>query len=545
MHVISLRPNPQKTFSSGVIINLVAKNPELKILPVGLQTFENLIKGNYLYVDKTKRIYDLIKNPQGVYFLSRPRRFGKSLTISTLDAIFKNKRELFKGLWLDTSEYKWQEYPVIRIDMTTPGKSSAQILQSDLIIRLEQRAEEEGLTLIKASLGSVFTDLIQKLANKFQKKVVVLIDEYDKAILDNIAKTEVAKECRDVLKEFYSVLKAQDENIRFILLTGVSKFSKVSVFSGLNNIKDISMLPEYADLCGYTQEELDHYFEGYIKANGFNECNTEEALREMIKSWYNGYRFSPDSELKVYNPFSTLLLFDNKRFKNYWFTSGTPKFLIDIIDEQKFIEVETFENLVAKITDLEKFDFDNFHLPSILFQTGYLTIKDFSSGFLKLAYPNTEVRDSFIDELLTCFSKQDRSKNTLLIYELHTAIQSNSLEEFFEILKSYLAAIPYDIQLPLEKYYQSMIYMICRLVSERFLAEVRTNKGRIDMFLETSSHIYIFEFKLNDSAENALKQIIDNKYSEAYLSSNKQIVLIGVGFDIAARNISNHQIIEQ
>lgn len=513
-------------------------SPQLKILPVGIQTFQDIINGNYLYIDKTRQIYELIKNPKGVYFLSRPRRFGKSLTVSTLDAIFRNKRELFKGLWLDSSDYKWQEYPIVNIDFGNIARSSSDDLKTSLEISIDKHSIQYGLEKFIGTLADKFSSLLENLAKKYQKQVVVLIDEYDKAILDNIANTEVAKKCRDILREFYTVLKAQDANIRFILLTGVSKFSKVSVFSGLNNLSDISLDGEYADLCGYTQEELDQYFEGYIKANGFSECSSENALREMIKSWYNGYRFSPKSEVKVYNPFSTLLLFQKKEFKNYWFNSGTPKFLIDIIDEQKFIEVETFENLVVKITDLEKFDFDSFHLPSILFQTGYLTIKNYDSGFLKLAYPNTEVRDSFIDELLTCFSKQDRSKNTLLIYELHTAIKSNNLEKFFDILKSYLAGIPYDIQLPLEKYYQSMIYMISRLVSERFQAEVRTNIGRIDMFLETQSNIYIFEFKLNDSADNALKQIIDNNYSQAYLNSGKSITMIGVGFDIHSRNIS-------
>jgi hypothetical protein len=511
----------------------------LKPLPVGIQTFENIIRGGFTYIDKTKCIYELVKNKQGVFFLSRPRRFGKSLTISTLDAIFSNKRDLFKDLWIDSSDYEWQQYPIIRIDFGNIARSSAKELKSDLILILNTRAKEEGFTLPEASLGASFASLIENLVKKYKKQVVVLVDEYDKAILDNIANTKVAKECRDILREFYTVLKSQDANIRFILLTGVSKFSKVSIFSGLNNLSDISMDAKYADLCGYTQEELEYYFKDYIEANGFSDCHSAEELKQEIKNWYNGYRFSPKSEIKVYNPFSTLLLFEKKEFKNHWFATGTPKFLIDIIDEQKYIEVENFENMLTKASDLEKFDFDSFHIPSILFQTGYLTIKDADKDLLKLAYPNKEVNDSFSDELLTCFSRQNQEKNTLLIYQLHTKIKEADINGFFEILKSYLAAIPYDIQLPLEKYYQSMIYLICKLVSSRYQAEVRTSTGRIDMLVETKTHVLIFEFKLNDTAEAALKQIIDNKYSQPFFNSGKTILQIGVAFDIAARNISN------
>jgi len=256
-------------------------SPQLKILPVGLQTFENLIKGNYLYVDKTKLIYKLIKNPQGVYFLSRPRRFGKSLTVSTLDAIFRNKRELFKGLWLDSSDYKWEEYPIVNIDFGNIARSSSDDLKTSLEISIDKHSIQYGLEKFIGTLADKFSSLIENLAKKYQKQVVVLIDEYDKAILDNIANTEVAKKCRDILREFYTVLKAQDANIRFILLTGVSKFSKVSVFSGLNNLSDISLDGEYADLCGYTQEELDQYFEGYIKANGFSECSYDSGFLKL------------------------------------------------------------------------------------------------------------------------------------------------------------------------------------------------------------------------------------------------------------------------
>lgn len=524
----------------------MGSSAKLKPLPIGLQTFSDIINGGYQYIDKTRIIYNLIKNPKGIYFFSRPRRFGKSLTLTTLEALFKNKRDLFKGLWIDSSDYKWQEYPVIRIDMSVPGKFSRAIFESDLSLILENKAKEENLELIKASPGAIFADLIQKLSKKYQKQIVVLIDEYDKAILDNLAKTDVAKECRELLREFYAILKAQDENLRFVFLTGVSRFSKLSIFSGLNSLSDISMDKEYADLCGYTQEEIDKDFADYIQVNGLSECSLPEALKAMIKNWYNGYRFSPDIETRVYNPFSTLLLFQNKSFKNYWFSTGTPKFLIDIIDEQKFDSFIELEAYSTRAQDLESFDFENFHLPSILYQTGYLTIKNSSNFFgetnLELSYPNKEVRQAFSESILNYLSHSIPEQGANTILKLTQALYTNQLELFFEILKSYLAGLPYDIQIPQEKYFQSLIFLICRLISEKVLAEVRSNKGRVDMLLETQTHIYIFEFKLNDSASSALKQIIKNKYSEPYINSGKKITQIGVDFSIQDRNIKDWKI---
>lgn len=515
---------------------------EIKPLPIGIQTFEKLIKGAYLYVDKTPLLYELVKNPSGVYFLSRPRRFGKSLTISTLEAIFTNRRELFKGLWIDSSDYQWQEYPVIRIDMAELSRESSTSLKATLIDLTNKIAQTHDIKLDGLSAGTNLRDLIQSLKQKYQKQVVVLIDEYDKAILDNLNNTEVAKECRDILREFYTILKSQDRNLRFVFLTGVSKFSKVSIFSGLNNLSDISMDAKFASLCGYTQEELDYNFKNYIEANGFGaNYPSTESLSKAIQDWYNGYRFSPDSEIKVYNPFSTLLLFQNKSFKNYWFASGTPKFLIDIIDENKFenfIELESYE---TRPQDLESFDFENFHLPSVLYQAGYLTIKKVENfagmTSLELSYPNKEVRESFSEEILNYLTRSAPEYGANNIIKLAKALHANNLDLFFEILKSYLAGIPYDIQISQEKYFQSLIFLICRLISEKVQAEVRSNKGRIDMLVETQTHAYIFEFKLDSSAREAISQIRTKQYYEQYLNTGKEIKLIGINFSTSKHNI--------
>lgn len=427
--------------------------------------------------------------------------------------------------------------------MSNLAKLNANVLNTGLIDLTNKIAQSHGLDELSGiSPGANFRDLITNLYKKYQKQIVVLIDECDKPILDRIADSEAARANRDVLREFYAILKAQDQNLRFIFLTGVTKFSKVSIFSGLNNLEDISLHPDFAAICGYTQEELELYFKDYIKANGFPGYEEPRLLQNAIRDWYNGYRFSPYSDIKVYNPFSTLLLFKNKTFQNYWFASGTPKFLIDIIDEQKydgFLDLESFQ---VEPSDLEKFDFDNFHLPSVLYQTGYLTIKSVERlgniTELELTYPNQEVKISFSKELLDYLSKKAPELNSQALSKLARALYANKLEEFFEILKSYLATIPYDIQIAKEKYYQSLIFMLCRLISERISAEVRTNTGRVDMLVKTSSHIYIFEFKINDTADAALQQIIDNNYSEPYKTLGKPITLIGVAFSFESRNIS-------
>lgn len=516
-------------------------SPQLKPLPVGIQSFTDLINGGYLYVDKTESLYEMVRNPKGVYFLSRPRRFGKSLLISTLEALFRNYRELFHGLWIDSSNYQWQKFPVIRIDMAEISKNSGAELSSDLKRFVFEQAKIHSVSIPDGGLGAVFTSLIAELYNKYQKQVVVLVDEYDKAIVDNITNTQIAKECRDILREFYTILKSQDENLRFVFLTGVSKFSKMSIFSGLNNLEDISFNSEFASICGYTQEELSHYFKDYIEANGFQNYSDPELLRNAIRDWYNGYRFSPYNQIKVYNPFSTLLLFKNKIFQNYWFATGTPKFLIDIIEAQKYTDIEIFENLEVAISDLEKFDLDSFHLPSIMFQAGYLTIKDYRSlgavQKLTLDYPNMEVRHAFINEVWNYLSQKQPEYNSSNLFKLLDALNSDNLDEFFAVLKSYMASIPYGIQVSVEKYYQTLIYMICRLVSDNFESDVQTNVGRIDMLLVHKDIVYVFEFKLNSCAKEAITQIREKRYYEKYLHITKEIKLIGVNFSTQERNI--------
>ncbi|MFZ4085676.1 MAG: AAA family ATPase, partial [Vampirovibrionia bacterium] len=371
---------------------------ELKKLPIGIQSFQDIIEKGFLYVDKTKYINNLLVSGKGAYFLSRPRRFGKSLLVSTLEAIFKNKRHLFKGLWLDSSEYVWEEFPVIKFDMSTVEKSTSERLYSGLRSAIIANAIKEGINLDENKGPSLlFQELIHALVKKYNQQVVILIDEYDDPIIKHINDPEMAGKNREVLQDFYKIMKAEDANLRFVFLTGISKFAKTSIFSGLNNLLNISMSDKYAALLGYTQEELESYFPEYISELAESHSLNAEAILNEIKFWYNGYRFSK-AENKVYNPFSCLLLFEKKEFMNYWFETGTPTYLIELIKKYNY-DVQDFENHIKLMqTSFEGYDIENLPLMPILYDAGYLTLKDFSVRNLmtaySLGYPNFEVKNS-------------------------------------------------------------------------------------------------------------------------------------------------------
>ena len=512
-------------------------------LPVGIQDFEKLRTENYVYVDKTKLLYQMITQGD-MYFLSRPRRFGKSLLISTLRAIFQGKRHLFKGLWMDKSNYIWKQHPIIWLDMSAVANLSAELLQQSLNFNLDEIAEQYGVKLpVSLSVSDRLNKLITVLA-KNNQKVVVLIDEYDSPLIDQIHRPEIALENREILKKFYSILKVQNANIRFVLLTGVSKFSKVSVFSGLNNLEDISLLNDYATLLGSTQEELIHYFSLEIDRLAQEEGLSRPALLEEIKHWYNGYRFS-EKEVAVYNPFSTLLLFKQQKFSVHWFATGTPTFLVNLIQERQF-DIANIENLKIREADLSVFEIDKLSVLPLLYQTGYLTIKSYHPDvdYYKLGYPNREVEISFLESLLACFSKVDEPVQSNFIFDMVAALKKQSCADFFQLLKGFLASIPYDLHMPGEKYYQNIFYFVFTLVGLRLNAEVHTNRGRIDAVIEGKDHIFIFELKVDKSAQQALEQIKEKGYAEPYLPQQKIIFLIGINFSSVERNV-NECVFEQ
>jgi len=513
---------------------------ELRPLPIGIQTFRKIVEGGFLYVDKTRWIYDLIRYPYGVYFMARPRRFGKSLLISTLDEIFQGNRELFQGLWLYDSPYRWEPHPVIRIDFSrTPVRNAAE-LERAISRTLGDIARSYQVSLPEDAYYYRFADLIRELSAR--NRVVVLIDEYDKPILDNIEDLAEARRVRDVLKGFYTVIKSMDEYIQFVFLTGISKFSRVGVFSGLNNLQDISMHDRYAAMLGITQEELETCFANYITLLARKTEVTRAEVLAQIRDWYDGFCFSGRCT-NVYNPFSLLLLFDTQMFRPYWFESGTPTFLLKLIRSRDY-EVSRLEQL-----DLEELAFSTYELGKLdivplLFQTGYLTIKAYNpqTRRYRLSYPNYEVKYAFLTYLLGEFGGVEKAFVTDYLGRLVRALQDGDWERFFAILDALLANIPYDIQIRQEKYYQTIFYLIFKLIGLEIDAEVRTSRGRIDAVIEMPDRIHIFEFKLDGSAQEALAQIRERAYLARYRQEGRPLTLIGVSFDARQRGIDEWRI---
>jgi hypothetical protein len=517
----------------------------MKSLPIGIQTFRSFVEGNYIYVDKTKHLYYLIQNYSGIYFLSRPRRFGKSLLLSTLEEIFLGNKELFKDLWIYTSDYNWKQHPVIRLDFSKQKAETPEQLKTFLIDELNIIAQKYNIILTKTEYFSQFQELVLKLSER--EKVVILIDEYDKPIIDWLEEPELAGKMRSVLKGFFSILKGNDAHIRFLLLTGVSKFSKAGVFSDLNHLKDITMHNDYSSMLGITEEELKFCFKEHILDFANTKNISTEDLLEKIRFWYNGYNFSSQG-ISVYNPFSTLLLFDCKEFKNHWFETGTPTFLIKLMLNKKYDILE----IPAEVDELQfsSYEIETMKVLPLLFQTGYLTIKkcNLERMIYTLDYPNFEVKRAFLTFFTESFAERELSET--MLYKLIDNLRENKIDECIIVLRSFFAGVKYDIQIAQEKYYQTIFYVIFTLLGLKIETEVQTNLGRLDAVIVDRA-IFIFEFKFSDLvsydntiekqeslSKQALGQIKSKKYYEKYLSSGKEIFLIGVAF--ADRNIGEY-----
>lgn len=496
----------------------------LKKLPVGIQTFEEIINDGYLYIDKTQGLHELITTGK-YYFLSRPRRFGKSLTLSTLKAIFTGQKALFAGLWIEKRRDWGKTNPVIHLQTS---KLDYQTLGLDAALQraLHQIAGQYGMNITAPSLKTLFAELLEKLAQQ-QGKVVLLIDEYDKPLIDYVDNIEQAKANQQTLKNFYSVIKDSDPYLQFLLITGVSKFSKVSVFSDLNNLYDISRDHRFAGLVGYTQDELEHYFSPYLPAVGQRLKMDRASLLVQLKDWYNGYSW--DAETFVYNPFSILSFFQAQSFENFWFETGTPTFLIRLLREQQLFNLD---NQQASSLVFSSYDIERLQILPILFQTGYLTIKAKDEFDLyQLSYPNREVRNSMLMYLIGDIRHDDPTATTPLVVHLHKAFQSNDLEQVVSIIKTIFKKIPSHIFIKeAESYYHSLIYLVFFYLGQYTQAEVNDSTGRIDCVVQTRTHIYIIEFKLDKSAEIALQQVRDKDYAGAYRTDPRQKVLVGINF---------------
>ena len=513
-----------------------------KDLPIGIQSFKKIITENYIYIDKTKDIYDLTR--KGLYyFLSRPRRFGKTLLCTTLEALFKGNRELFKSLYIDSTDFAWKEHPVIFCSFATMAVNSAEALRKILNEELDAMAQKYKVTLIRqTSLGGKLKSLILELAKKDQ--VVLLIDEYDVPILKNIDNFEEAENCREVLAEFFSALKdgAVDEYMRYVFITGISKFSKTSIFSGLNNLQDLTTDSRAATLLGYTAEEIEHNYESYLTTISQKTGQSLEELLHNIRIWYNGYQFANPSEApnsKVYNPYSVMLYLDKGTLDNYWFDTGTPTFLMKLIKKQNYA-VSTIEGSLINKDEMKSYDIEQIDLIQLLYQSGYLTIASYDphTENYTMKFPNKEVKNSFFQFVVLRMTKAKKSALKSLLYTLTQALTKPDLDTFFKALQVFFAKFPYHLHTNTEKHYQGVFFSVLSLIGADITVEEPTNNGRIDAVIETNTHIMIIEFKLNGTAESALKQISQKNYYQKYLLSNKEIVLIGVQFDMQERNIA-------
>lgn len=499
-------------------------------------TFSNIIQGGFLYIDKTEYLYEIVNPGKGIYFMARPRRFGKSLMISTLEEIFRGNRKLFEGLWIAQSDYQWPGHPVIRVDFSRHMVKDAAGLERIIEYFVEEIALQYGVTLRGFDYQTKFDNLIQQLAHD-GKQVVILIDEYDKPLIDNLTDLPVAQAIRDTLRGFYAIIKAMDQYIRFVFITGISKFSKVGVFSALNNLTDLTMNPRFATALGITDEEMRTYFTEHITKFSAMEGMTSDEMVAKLRQWYDGFCFVEQCE-SVYNPFSILQLFYHQRFANYWFESGTPTFLVKLLKERQY-DVEQLGDLHMRELAFSTYELETLSIVPLLFQTGYLTIKDYEvpRRVYTLSYPNLEVEDAFLSYLLGAFSEGDRALNEDYLWQLVDALETHDLEQVFVILQTFFADVPYDIHLKHEKYYQTIFYLIFKLLGLRIHAEVRTNQGRIDAVAEVTDHIYLFEFKLDQSAESALQQIKTHEYLQKYQLQGKPLTLVGANFDSNKRQV--------
>lgn len=513
-----------------------------KKLPVGIQGFEKLRTDNFLYVDKTEYIYQLVHN-NVPYFLSRPRRFGKSLLLSALKAYWEGKQELFEGLKIHDLEKDndnaWLPYPVFYIDFNGDNYKQTSI-ETVLDGMLSDWEAVYGDDYKDRTLGDRFQKVLEMASNKTGRRSVVLIDEYDKPLLDTIDDKDLQMHIKDVFKGFFSRLKKADESIQFIFITGVSKFHKVSIFSDLNQLTDISLSRKYAALCGITDEEIDKYFCSEIKLLA-DECNmTDVQCRTTLKSTYDGYLFHPNG-VSVYNPYSLLNAFFNADFGSFWFETGTPTFLLDKIKQSHFdLKRFTDNEIYASEAILKDYTGDTLDLVPLLYQTGYLTISDYDERRKRytLCFPNEEVKYGFLECLMPSYVPKATPGNGLDIFTLDNYMENGEVDKIRDVLRALFANITYTLKNdPFEHYFQSVIYLVFTLLGKFAQCEMHTYTGRIDCKVETTDFIYLFEFKRDASAKDALKQIDSKDYALPFLADSRKLFKIGVSFDSESRKL--------
>ena len=515
--------------------------------PVGIQSFEKLRTGGFLYVDKTRLMYDAAQN--NFVFLSRPRRFGKSLLTSTFKAYFSGQKELFKGLEVEQLETEWKQYPVLHFSLASAKKGTIEDLDNNINFQLEWAEKENGVPVGGKDIPTRMTALVKNIYDKTGTKVVILIDEYDAPLLTVLHDKERLEVMRTELQSFYSPLKDLDPYLRFVFITGISKFSQLSIFSQLNNLVNISMAPHFATICGITEQELrDNFTEG-IHQLSLTYKTTDEKIFAEMKRRYDGYHFTESSE-GVYNPFSLLYAITMNKIDNYWFGTGTPTFLINML--KKFhTDITQLEGSEAIAEEFDAPTEDMHSVLPLFYQSGYLTIKDYDPilNLYTLGYPNEEVKVGMMRTLVPYYLCRDTNLTTITVGKMYLALRKNDIGEALRIARSFLAGIPYEEgtlkDAPArEGHFTAMLYVMFSFLNLYVYAQVRTAKGRMDILLKTDSCVYVMELKMDGNVDDALRQIDDRGYAIPYEADGRKVVKVGINFSSEERTISDWKIVE-
>ena len=513
--------------------------------PIGIQSFEKLRSEGYLYVDKTEQMYRLIRmgNP---YFFSRPRRFGKSLMLSTLEAYYLGKKELFEGLFIETVEKDWKTYPVLHLDLNAEKYENQEDLQKILENQLSAWERLYGVQPTIDSYSIRFENVIEQAYKKTGLRVVVLIDEYDKPLLRSFHDEELQTRFRNLLTAFYSVLKSADKWLQFVFITGVTKFAQVGIFSNLNQLMDISFDPRFSDLCGLTVQEIENFFAPDLETLAqANNITPQEAIAELTRM-YDGYYFNEDQRQGIFNPFSVLHALSTGKFRNYWFGSGTPTFLAEMLKMTNFDlrELDGIEVIAASLSD-DRASINN-PVPMI-YQSGYLTIKSYDERFrvYTLGYPNEEVKYGFLNFIAPLYTPVRAEETPFYIGQFVSELEAGNVEAFLTRLRAFFADFPYELNDRTERHYQVVFYLVFKLMGQFIDSEVRSALGRADAVVKTNDHIYVFEFKLNGTTAEALRQIDEKGYLIPYTTDGRKLIKVAVSFDPQTRNLGQWQIVEE
>ena len=507
-----------------------------KIYPIGIQNFEKIRNDGYLYIDKTALMYQMVKTGS-YYFLSRPRRFGKSLLISTMEAYFQGKKELFAGLAVERLEKDWIKYPILHLDLNIEKYDTPESLDNILEKSLTAWEKLYGAEPSERSFSLRFAGIIERACKQAGQRVVILVDEYDKPMLQAIGNEKLQKQFRDTLKPFYGALKTMDGYIKFAFLTGVTKFGKVSVFSDLNNLDDISMRKDYVEICGVSDQELHENLD--IELHEFAETQglSYDKLCTKQKEYYDGYHFTHNS-IGIYNPFSLLNAFKYKEFGSYWFETGTPTYLVKLLKKHHYdLERMAHEETDAQV--LNSIDSESTNPIPVIYQSGYLTIKGYDErfGIYRLGFPNREVEEGFIRFLLPFYANVNKVESPFEVQKFVREVETGDYDSFFHRLQSFFADTTYEVIREQELHYENVLFIVFKLVGFYTKVEYHTNNGRVDLILQTDKFIYIMEFKLNGTAEEALQQINNKRYALPFEADGRKLFKIGINFSEKTRNI--------